>query len=127
MRVGILNNFILICAALIVGTSTNSAHAMQGYESRMLGRLLASDFPIVHAAYRDFFKEREDFGCFEIFVSRTDEELHVMFLRADAEAFQGARDYRTGGSSSQICGPGARYDFDFEGGLIRKVYIRPNP
>ena len=122
-----MNKFVGICAALLVGISTGSACAWQGDESRMLGRLQASEFPIVAAAYRDFFQEREDFGCFEIFVSRADQGLHVMFLRSDAEGSQGESDHITGSSSSQNCGPGARYDFDFEGSLVRKTYIRPNP
>jgi hypothetical protein len=126
MRDWIMNKFAGICAVLLVSASGGSACATQDGEARVTGSLPASEFPIVETAFRDFFQEREDFGCFEIFVSRSEQGIHVMFLRAEERGNQSEQAESTGAERAQICGPGARYDFGPDGHLIGKTYIRPH-
>lgn len=120
----IVNKFAGICAAVLVSASGGSACATQDGEASVIGSLPASEFPIVETAFRNFFLEREDIGCFEIFVSRSEQGIHVMFLRAEMRGIQSEQADRMGAERAQACGPGARYDFSPDGHLISKTYIR---
>lgn len=121
-----MNKFAGICAVLLVSALGGSACATQDGEANVIGSLPASEFPIVETAFRDFFQEREDFGCFEIFVSRSEQGIHVMFLRAEMQGNHSEQADRMGAERAQVCGPGARYDFGPDRHLISKTYIRPN-
>lgn len=72
--------------------------------------------PLVHApfidhAWEDFKKHNLDASCYVIYTSQDARYVYVMFLRLET-------------ALTVECGPGVRYTFNLDGGLLSKVWIR---
>ena len=118
-----IKRLAVVVSVAICGLSFWS-FALAQEDATVIGSMPASKFMIVEAAFQDFFLGRDDCDCFNIFVSESEEGLHVMFLRSEGASNQLNDRGESNSRGDRACGPGARYDYDHEGQLTRKTYIR---
>jgi hypothetical protein len=115
---------LVVAGAALMCASTFLSPASAQQEAVVIWSMPASEFGLVDAAFQDFFLERSDRDCFDIFVSESEEGVHVMFLLSDRQPGQRDDQGESNNREDWACRPGARYDYDHDGQLLRKTYIR---